>query len=124
MEKIHGENSTLEKGTKILSKNSINTPNNPDPFRGNPTSFRKTFIFTHSIHFMTQRTRYDDFEVKKVCAHIPLHPRTGFNPQQGRHEYSEITVSNSVSLGSTISDTLSSADTEMEPLVWWTFWTW
>ena len=102
----------------------VSIPNDPDLFQGNRTIFRKMFIFAHSIHFMTQGTRYDDFEVKKVSTHIPLHPRTGFNPQQGRHEYSEITVSNSVSLGPKILDTLSSADTEMEPLVGWTFWTW
>ena len=58
-------------------------PNDPDPFRGNPTSFRKMFIFAHSVHFMTQGTRFGGFEVKKVSTYRLLHPIIGFNLLQG-----------------------------------------
>ena len=61
----------------------VSIPNDPDPFQGNRTSFRKMFIFAHSVHYMTQGTFFGHFEVKKVSTHIPVYPTTGFNPQQG-----------------------------------------
>jgi hypothetical protein len=72
----------------------VSIPNDPDPFRGDVTSFKKLFIFVHLAHYMAKGTFFGDFKVKIVSTYISLHPSTGFNPLQGR-QYSEITVSKS-----------------------------
>ena len=51
-------------------------PNDSDLFWGNPTSFRKNFIFVHSVHSMSQGASGDNFDVKIVSEHIPLHRET------------------------------------------------
>ena len=51
-------------------------PNDSDLFWGNPTSFRKNFIFVHSVHSMTRGASGDYFDVKIVSKHIPLHRET------------------------------------------------
>ena len=51
-------------------------PNDSDLFWGNPTSFRKNFIFVHFVHSMTRGASGDYFDVKIVSKHIPLHRET------------------------------------------------
>ena len=51
-------------------------PNDFDLFWGNPTSFRKKFIFVHFVHSMTQEASGDYLDVKIVSKHIPLHRTT------------------------------------------------